>query len=164
MVNRIPKSWEIRDEDAPTRWEGHCSPPAELFVAAPGGVARVAFTIEDAPILMKLEALSEELRELRELVQAKIDPITAEITTLDNYGVRVLAPIKAVIYRACEGSFIATFFEAGITASGPNEIDAFNMLCETLASDFKSFCQNSDRLGRRASRQFEALRRFIEKA
>ncbi|HVA51700.1 MAG TPA: hypothetical protein VNH11_35495 [Pirellulales bacterium] len=97
------------------------------------------------------------------LLLERDDALYPEITAINADDIRLLSPIPTCIQKTEDGYFIATFFDAGIVASGPTEIEAFNMLRDTVTSTFRLFLANGDKLGRRPQQQLAILRQFISK-
>ena len=61
--------------------------------------------------------------------------VTVPIQSLEPYSVEVVIPILAVL-RDDEGTFVASWFDANVNASGDSEPEAIEMLKESVVGTF----------------------------
>ncbi len=115
--------------------------------------------IEILKLKLQIANLSRSQEVLREAVHSP--SIIAPITDLGEFGLTLLQEIPAVIQLDAEDSYVATFFDANINASGETQVEAFSNLRHMIASSFRLFIRKQDCLGDGPQAQLDALRRYI---
>ena len=115
-----------------------------------------------------------------ELRQSEIEHLEKRIEFLEQaalsmrgsiYPIDSLIPSELEIKRTIHAqvtyedeSYLACFVDANINASGESELDAIEMLKARIATTFRNFAENEDRLGREPTRQLAVLREFVRSA
>ena len=115
----------------------------------------------------KASALPEEVQELlAEELLNEIDQkphrrsVIVPIQSLDPLPFEVTQPILAVVQEE-DGTFLASFFDANINASGESQLEAVEMLKHMIASSFQLFSSNESILGETPQSQLAVLRKFV---
>jgi predicted RNase H-like HicB family nuclease len=84
------------------------------------------------------------------------------ISTLARSDIRVLKPIPVTFEREEDGSYVASFLDAGVSSGGQTLRDATWSLQEMIAASFQTLRQMSDReLGPKMRRQRDVLLEFL---
>jgi predicted RNase H-like HicB family nuclease len=106
----------------------------------------------------QVDQLTERLADLESLVRA---PTTALIQSFAPEPYRLLQPIQVTIEPEADG-FVASFFDANISASGETEQEAFENLKGLTLDIFDSLGREApERLGPEPARQLAVLRSLI---
>ncbi|MBI4468209.1 MAG: hypothetical protein HY650_02695 [Acidobacteria bacterium] len=104
---------------------------------------------------------SELLRGLKDLAAARATSVVVPITTLTPEPFALVRHIPAVV-QVVDNGFVATFFDANISASGETQEEAVTNLKSLLIDILEDLAaEPSERLGPEPSRQLEVLREFI---
>lgn len=107
--------------------------------------------------LKRIRALEKKIAGLRRL------PFVVPITTLAPEPYEILQEIKAVVEPA-DDEFIATFFDANISAGGSNQAEAVANLKDLLISRLEYLGeQPAEKLGPGPTKQIAVLREFIRR-
>ena len=115
-------------------------------------------SLEDGVLLLRVTALEDRFEELKRLL--KDGCVRTYIETFAPQGIAAIRPIPVSI--VCDdGTFIATFFDGNINASGDTSLDAFENLKGTLLATFRFFCKRESELGSEPKRQLAVLRDFM---
>ncbi len=111
----------------------------------------------------RLARVEKELLELKENCNVLRDrqSIVVPVNSLDPEPYELLKGFMAVVQPEDE-SFVATFFDANINASGETQADAIENLKDVLITTFQSL-ENETRLGRGAARRLAILRTIMRK-
>src|SRR5947209_8244250 len=89
------------------------------------------------PDVRRVDVLERDLREVRRAVTALTDArsFVVPITTLEPHPVELLRDIPVVIQPTGD-DFVATFYDAGVSASGDTEDEAICNFKDLLAAKF----------------------------
>ena len=91
-------------------------------------------------------------------------PIIVPVQFLDDERVTLIRPFYVVVEEA-DDSFIATFFDAHISASGETEWEAIDNVKDLVVAAFHRLRRApADKLGPIPTRQIAVLRHFISTA
>jgi len=82
------------------------------------------------------------------------------VQTLSQYGHVLLKPFTVAIEQSGD-SYVATFYDAGISASGDNETEAFQNLTDMISATFELGSRHDIKLGPGPARQLAVLREFV---
>lgn len=112
----------------------------------------------------RLEKIERAILDLREhCKQLKSgQSITVPITSFTPEPFEVCREILAVVQPDGDSSYIATFFDANINASGDTQADAIENLKDMLITTFRSLVAEK-RLGKGATRRLEILKTVMRK-
>lgn len=107
----------------------------------------------------KVTRLSRQIDDLR-----KQQSVIVPISTLAAGRVALKRDIQVVVQRE-DDEYIATFFDANISASGESDVEAVDALKEIMCAKFLKFSElGQEKLGRQPARQLEALKAVMELA
>ncbi len=110
----------------------------------------------------RLDDLEREVEELKaqtsQMRQSR--PIIVPIQSLEPAPLAIIKPILAVVQQEDE-TFIASFFDANINASGETQLDAVEMLRDMIASTFRLLTKKETILGEGPQKQLAVLRQFV---
>ncbi len=84
------------------------------------------------------------------------------VTVLDSFGSdwEVLRPVEAVVENV-DGSFVASFNDANINASGDTSLDALTSLVSITGDIFELLMTNEERLAKGPRDQLAELRLYL---
>jgi hypothetical protein len=117
------------------------------------------------PLAGQSEVLTKEITLIKARLHAleSAQTITAQMDSMLPAPYDVIRTIPVAIQKHPD-SFVATFFDANIGASGDTEAEAFSNLREMVISTFEILEENSDgHLGIEPARQLEVLRGYIRR-
>jgi predicted RNase H-like HicB family nuclease len=115
------------------------------------------------------DELLTRLREAREtgrsagspLLERGFPPIRVAITSFAPEPYSLLQPIEILI-EPVQDSFVASFFDANISASGDNQQEAFDNLKRLILDVYESLrAESLDRLGPEPKRQLAVIESFL---
>jgi len=115
------------------------------------------------PILVDVH---DRLSVIEELLKEAADSrtFTAPITTFAPLPYECIRDIPAVVKKVDAEQFIATFYDAGISASGDTDSEAIENLKDQIVSTFELFeSKKPEILGPFPSRQLAILRTVIRR-
>lgn len=112
------------------------------------------------------QRLTDQVAHLAERVaRLETTAVAPKATTIHSFApepYKVLLPINVVIEPA-EGGFVATFYDANISASGETEHEAFENLKSLTLDIFDSLRREArERLGPEPARQLAVLRSVLD--
>jgi len=113
--------------------------------------------------LVRIEALEAEVKLIKERFAAleQLAPILVPIQSFAPEPYDVVKPLSVVV-RIEEDQYIATFFDANISASGDTHVEAVLNLKDLVVTMFEMLNEMSDKqLGPEPLRQKQLLREFI---
>jgi hypothetical protein len=113
-----------------------------------------------------MEAVESRLLELEEKVNAlaRAETVTVAITSFCPEPFVLRKEIKAVIEES-DGEYIASFYDANVSAGGCNQAEAYENLKDVLLSRFDYLDRlPPEKLGPGPSRQLAVLREFIQRS
>jgi predicted RNase H-like HicB family nuclease len=102
--------------------------------------------------------LLQRVEDLEQQIQRR--SVIVPIQDLAPARVEVIQPILAVVQDE-DGTFVASFVDANINASGESQLDAVEMLKDVIASSFQLFHNKEAVLGEEPTRQLAVLRHFL---
>lgn len=157
-------SWATRELRA------HCAEVYDL-----GNESIESFGLEQLPAIitnrlehsLQLQRLQEQMGELAARLErmeesGSAGPVSAVIQTFAPEAYSLVQPINVTITSDGAGAWVATFYDANISASGDNEQEAFESLKSLILDIFESLMQEKpEALGPEPSRQLMVLRSFI---
>jgi hypothetical protein len=84
-------------------------------------------------------------------------------TTIASLAPENLELVKAIpiVIEEDDGTFVASFLDANINASGENSLDAYEQLKQTVVSRFRLLEKHEHELGTEPRRQLTVLRDFV---
>lgn len=111
----------------------------------------------------QIAALERELRDVKDRLEREGRSIIVPVATFAPEPYELSSPIQAVVQPAGEG-YIASFFDANISASGDTQQDAVNNLKDMVLAVFDDLEEEPrERLGVEAARQLAVLRKMIQR-
>lgn len=121
--------------------------------------------LEASPHFQRLDErvthLSERLSKLE--ASAPMMPLRIAIGSFAPEPYLLRRPMEVVVEQVEDG-FVATFFDANISASGDNQQEAFDNLKSLILDIYDSLCaEPPERLGPEPRRQLAVLESFLEK-
>lgn len=114
----------------------------------------------------RLEAMEREVVLLRQRVTEleQRAPVCVPIETFAPEPYDVVKPFHAVI-RACAGEYVASFFDANLSASGSTQEEALTNLKDVIVSVLRVLLRHDPgRLGPGPARQLRVLQEFVREA
>lgn len=140
----------------PERWMENLADAAKRLSATMA--SRQQALLRKEGVFQELRALSEAVRRLE-----RCSGFLVPISTLAPEPYDLLQEIKAVV-QPSDDEFIATFFDANVSAAGPNETAAVANLKDVLIATFQRLDElPAKRLALVKNRQLAVLREFIKK-
>lgn len=116
--------------------------------------------------LTRLDKLDDRVADLSERL-SKLEgasTLRVAITSFAPEPYSLVRPIEVLI-EPVDDSYVASFFDANISASGDNQQEAFDNLKALILDVYDSLrAESSNRLGPEPKRQLAVLDRFLEKA
>ncbi len=109
----------------------------------------------------KIEALQEAILQLQQQIQSSWN-ITVTITTLAPEPYQLKRDIPVLVQQD-EDSYIATFVDANINASGDTLSQAVDNLKDMMVALLRRFSQEKNKLGKWPTKQLAILQDFIQK-
>jgi hypothetical protein len=110
----------------------------------------------------RIENLERGLEDLKartaQMQQSR--PTIVPIQSLEPAPLAVTKTILAVVQQEDE-TFIASFFDANINASGETQLEAVEMLKDMIASTFRLLTKKETVLGEGPKKQLAVLRQFV---
>lgn len=134
--------------------------------AIPYQVPQAMFTVtsltpQAAAISVAMTIQIKELnRRIEKLEAVQSGSITAPITILPDDRLEVIRDIPAVLHPV-DDSYVATFFDANVNASGDTAQEAFINLQDMICSTYRLYSREQDSLGPELSRDFAMLQKFV---
>ena len=117
-------------------------------------------------VTRRLDALAKEVLLVKNRVRHIEEGRTVRvpIQTLAPEPYSLLKPFEVVV-RKCEDDFVATFYDANLSASGDTAIEAVTNLKDIIVTTLEIFEElGESRLGPEPKRQLQILKSFIAKA
>lgn len=131
--------------------------PAESTKPLPPGAGQVDAWLAEATTSWQLEMIEERLERLEQRGAS----VRAAITTLAPAPYALRRPIEAVLEPDGSG-FVASFYEANITASGDNPTDAYTNLKDLVVGMWEMLREApAEELGPEPMQQMAVLSEFI---
>jgi hypothetical protein len=125
-------------------------------------IAEKAQTAYDDRLSMlerEVEALAHHVHELRQ-----IQPLVVPVVAINSNKIRLKKAFFIVVQRD-EDDYLATFFDANISASGESDVEAVDALKEIMIAKYLKFLElGPEKLGREPTRQLEILKAVMEPA
>jgi hypothetical protein len=126
------------------------------------------FTLQsqEQHVIARIASLERELQQLKGRMLSYAAQLRSSyevtITTLTPEPYRLLRDVPVVI-EATDPDFVATFLDAGISASGDSAEDAVNNLKDLMIQKFEIFSQMApDKLGKGPKQQWAVLRTVMD--
>ena len=113
----------------------------------------------------RLDALEKEVLSLKcRLAQLEESaPVIVPIETLAPEPYELLKPFHAVV-QPCDDEFVATFYDANISASGATQDEAVTNLKDMVVAGFETLTEHeAGRLGRGLVKQLRVLKEFMRR-
>lgn len=170
---RIQTTDDAADDAAPTQrigWDVFRStaPPGEVTVS----YASTAFPGSDLPGAAQIdELLSVHTDDVRfEAIEERLSALETEkaavrtpLTSLAPSAYHLLKPLEVVIEPG-DGGFVATLYDANISAAGENQTEAFGNLRDLVVAMWEMLEEAEEgELGPEPARQRAVLREYIAK-
>jgi predicted RNase H-like HicB family nuclease len=112
-----------------------------------------------------LDELEKEVVQLRNRVAALEEsaPINVPIETLAPEPYELLKPFHAVV-QLCDDEYVATFYDANVSASGATQEEAVANLKDMVVAAYETLTEHEpDRLGRAMVKQLRVLKEFMRR-
>jgi predicted RNase H-like HicB family nuclease len=114
---------------------------------------------------MRQEKLEHEISVLKDRMQKleSLSPIVVVIDTLTPEPYEVLQPFHVTL-QLVDDEYVATFFDANISASGETQEEALHNLKDMIVAFFENLLEYEEsQLGPDLVRQLKVLNKFIRK-
>jgi predicted RNase H-like HicB family nuclease len=112
----------------------------------------------------QISKLSERLGRL----ETNLGPVSSKAVAIQTFApepYHLSSPISVTVEEDAAGNFVASFFDASISATGENEQEAFENLKSLILDTFDSLNREAlAKLGPEPRRQLAVLRSFINAA
>jgi hypothetical protein len=163
---RIGSLWELPSVDPESDWDHEPSQLVEYGAAAPDQFLQLAEELlarwREAA---RIEAVERAIVLLKDRVSQleQNAPVIVPIETLDPEPYQLLKPFHAVVMSQ-DDEYVATWFDAGLSASGSTQEEAIFNLKDILVATWESLaCHTEDQLAAGIKNQLRILREFVRK-
>jgi hypothetical protein len=117
--------------------------------------------VDDLDVELRALSPKEQPEDLRGLVSP---PLRVAITSFSPEPFALVRPIEVMVEQV-DDSYVASFFDANISASGDNQQEAFDNLRSLILDTYDSLlAEPSERLGPEPRRQLAVLESFLGKS